>query len=73
MKYPTPGAAGLARRVAALMPGNDPVYQHPSRGLDHGAWVPLMAMYPPRAKAASRNGAAAPTWRKPSSTLPGNS
>jgi 4,5-DOPA dioxygenase extradiol len=46
MKYPTPDATGLARRVAALMPGNDPVYQHPSRGLDHGAWVPLMAMYP---------------------------
>jgi 4,5-DOPA dioxygenase extradiol len=46
MKYPTPDATGLARRVAALMPDNDPVYQHPSRGLDHGAWVPLMAMYP---------------------------
>jgi 4,5-DOPA dioxygenase extradiol len=46
MKYPTPDAAALARRVAALMPGSDPVYQHTSRGLDHGAWVPLMAMYP---------------------------
>jgi 4,5-DOPA dioxygenase extradiol len=46
MKYPTPDATALARRVAALMPDSDPVYQHPSRGLDHGAWVPLMAMYP---------------------------
>jgi 4,5-DOPA dioxygenase extradiol len=46
MKYPTPDATALARQVAALMPGSDPVYQHPSRGLDHGAWVPLMAMYP---------------------------
>jgi 4,5-DOPA dioxygenase extradiol len=46
MKYPTPDATTLARRVAGLMPGRDPVYQHPSRGPDHGAWVPLMAMYP---------------------------
>jgi 4,5-DOPA dioxygenase extradiol len=46
MKYPTPDATALSRRVAALMPGSDPVYQHPSRGLDHGAWIPLMAMYP---------------------------
>jgi len=46
MQYPTPDATALARRVAALMPDSDPVYQHPSRGLDHGAWIPLMAMYP---------------------------
>jgi 4,5-DOPA dioxygenase extradiol len=46
MKYDTPDAAGLARRVAAAMPDREPVHQHPSRGLDHGAWVPLMAMYP---------------------------
>jgi 4,5-DOPA dioxygenase extradiol len=46
MRYPTPDATALARRVAALMPDSAPAYQHPSRGLDHGAWVPLMAMYP---------------------------
>ncbi|WP_030440239.1 dioxygenase family protein [Actinoplanes subtropicus] len=46
MKYPTPDASALARRVAGAMPGAEPVHQHPSRGLDHGAWVPLMAMYP---------------------------
>jgi 4,5-DOPA dioxygenase extradiol len=46
MKYETPDATGLAHRVAALMPDSDPVYVHPRRGLDHGAWVPLMAMYP---------------------------
>jgi len=46
MKYPTPDANALSRRVAALMPDSDPVYQHPSRGLDHGAWIPMMAMYP---------------------------
>ncbi|MET0422494.1 MAG: class III extradiol ring-cleavage dioxygenase, partial [Actinoplanes sp.] len=46
LTYATPDAGGLARRVAAVMPDSEPVYQHPQRGLDHGAWVPLMAMYP---------------------------
>jgi 4,5-DOPA dioxygenase extradiol len=46
MQYATPDATDLARRVAASMPDAEPVHQHPSRGLDHGAWVPLMAMYP---------------------------
>jgi 4,5-DOPA dioxygenase extradiol len=46
MTYPTPDATALARRVAGAMPDHEPVHQHPRRGLDHGAWVPLMAMYP---------------------------
>jgi 4,5-DOPA dioxygenase extradiol len=46
LTYPTPDASALAREVAALMPGTAPVHQHPSRGLDHGAWVPLKVMYP---------------------------
>ncbi|MFI7610955.1 dioxygenase [Nonomuraea terrae] len=46
MTYPTPDAGDLARRIAAMMPDDEPVYQHSSRGLDHGAWIPLMAMYP---------------------------
>ncbi len=46
MTYPTPDAGVLARRVAALMPDGQPVHQHPGRGLDHGAWVPLKVMYP---------------------------
>lgn len=46
MRYPTPDASALARRVAAAMPDAEPVHRHPTRGLDHGAWVPLMAMYP---------------------------
>src|SRR5690349_18430186 len=46
MTYQTPEASALAARVAAMMPDTEPVHQHPSRGLDHGAWVPLKIMYP---------------------------
>jgi len=46
LTYDTPDASALARRVAAAMPDTEPVHQHPTRGLDHGAWIPLMAMYP---------------------------
>jgi len=44
--YETPDATALAQRIAAMMPDNEPVHQHASRGLDHGAWVPLRIMYP---------------------------
>jgi 4,5-DOPA dioxygenase extradiol len=46
MRYATPDASDLARQVAALMPDTEPVHKHSSRGLDHGAWVPLKVMYP---------------------------
>jgi 4,5-DOPA dioxygenase extradiol len=46
MTYATPPATALAQRVAAMLPDTEPVHQHPSRGLDHGAWVPLKIMYP---------------------------
>ena len=46
MTYETPDATALAARVAAMMPDTEPVHQHGSRGLDHGAWVPLKIMYP---------------------------
>ena len=46
MTYETPDATALAQRVAAMMPDTEPVHQHASRGLDHGAWVPLRIMYP---------------------------
>lgn len=46
MTYPTPDAGEVARLVASLLPDDEPVHEHPSRGLDHGAWVPLKVMYP---------------------------
>ncbi len=46
MTYRTPDATALADRIAGLMPATEPVHQHTSRGLDHGAWVPLRIMYP---------------------------
>ncbi|MET8977171.1 class III extradiol ring-cleavage dioxygenase [Streptomyces sp. NPDC004539] len=46
MRYDTPDATALAHRIAATMPDGEPLHQHTKRGLDHGAWVPLMAMYP---------------------------
>ncbi len=44
--YPAPAAPGLAARVRDLLCGVEPVTQAPDRGLDHGAYVPLLAMYP---------------------------
>jgi 4,5-DOPA dioxygenase extradiol len=46
MTYPSPGAPALAAKVQALMPDTEPVAREPSYGLDHGAYVPLMVMYP---------------------------
>jgi 4,5-DOPA dioxygenase extradiol len=46
MRYDTPDASDLARSVASLMPDSEPLHEHGTRGLDHGAWVPLKIMYP---------------------------
>ncbi len=46
LRYDTPDATALSRRVAALMPDSEPVHQHATRGLDHGAYIPLMVMWP---------------------------
>ncbi|XP_004512627.1 extradiol ring-cleavage dioxygenase-like [Cicer arietinum] len=48
LKYPAPGAPNLAKRVKELLnkSGFNRVAEDEKRGLDHGAWVPLMLMYP---------------------------
>ncbi|ABE50897.1 DODA-type extradiol aromatic ring-opening family dioxygenase [Methylobacillus flagellatus] len=47
MQYPAPGAPALADIVAeSLAAQGMAVEVDPVRGLDHGAWVPLMLMYP---------------------------
>ena len=46
MRYDTPPATELAGQVASLMPDTEPLHEHRTRGLDHGAWVPLKIMYP---------------------------
>ncbi len=45
-RYATPDASELARLVRSVLPDSTALHQHPSRGLDHGAWVPLKRMYP---------------------------
>jgi 4,5-DOPA dioxygenase extradiol len=46
MRYDTPPAPELANQVTNLMPTTEPLHEHRTRGLDHGAWVPLKIMYP---------------------------
>jgi 4,5-DOPA dioxygenase extradiol len=46
-RYEAPGAPALAARVRELLRRNGiAVADDPERGLDHGAYVPLVAMYP---------------------------
>ncbi|MCC2637422.1 MAG: Extradiol ring-cleavage dioxygenase class protein subunit [Moraxellaceae bacterium] len=47
LRYPAPGAPELARTAAALLAdAGIEAGLAPARGLDHGAWVPLLHMYP---------------------------
>lgn len=46
-RYPSPGAPGLAARLRELLRERQlGSAESPERGLDHGAYVPLVAMYP---------------------------
>jgi len=47
LRYPAPGSPALAARVAEqLRAGGFDCNIDKQRGLDHGAWVPLLLMYP---------------------------
>ncbi|MFI6170662.1 DODA-type extradiol aromatic ring-opening family dioxygenase [Nocardia sp. NPDC051052] len=46
LPYATPDATDLARRLAATLGPATTVHERADRGLDHGAFIPLMAMYP---------------------------
>lgn len=47
IKYPSPGAPKVAERVRALLREREiPFAEAPTRGLDHGVFIPAMVMYP---------------------------
>jgi aromatic ring-opening dioxygenase catalytic subunit (LigB family) len=47
VKYPAPGSPQLAERIAGMLGGNNiPARIDPTRGFDHGLFIPLMLMYP---------------------------
>jgi 4,5-DOPA dioxygenase extradiol len=47
IRYPAPGSPALAARAAQLLERQGmQAPLHATRGLDHGAWVPLLHMYP---------------------------
>jgi 4,5-DOPA dioxygenase extradiol len=46
VQYPAPGAPELALRVEQVARGKLALGHSPDRRLDHGAWAPLVHMYP---------------------------
>jgi 4,5-DOPA dioxygenase extradiol len=47
LQYAAPGAPEVATRIRGLLTSANIAWQdEPARGLDHGAYVPLMCMYP---------------------------
>lgn len=46
LRYPAPGAPAFARKAAALLGRAGFLVDEEERGLDHGAWVPLLYLHP---------------------------
>ncbi|MFM0288542.1 DODA-type extradiol aromatic ring-opening family dioxygenase [Paraburkholderia megapolitana] len=46
IRYPAPGAPDVARRAAAQLSEQGLLATTQSHGLDHGAWVPMLLMFP---------------------------
>jgi len=46
LEYKTPDASELANLVKSVLADNQTVAEQSNRGLDHGAYVPLLTMYP---------------------------
>jgi 4,5-DOPA dioxygenase extradiol len=47
LRYPAPGSPELAREIVSLLQTAElPARLAPTRGLDHGAWIPLSLMFP---------------------------
>ena len=46
IQYPAPGAPDVARRAAALLGEHGIATGTQPHGLDHGAWVPMLLMFP---------------------------
>ncbi len=46
IQYPAPGAPDVARRAAVLLNEHGLLADTQPHGLDHGAWVPMLLMFP---------------------------